>query len=357
VSDGLLTDTQPFVVAVSSDPPFPHTVTGDVFVSEGVSAGRYTPVHIDLLTTGNSYNLYTNGPVPPVYGHYTIAVNGLDDEAVNVYAWDDTQYGSGSATLSSSGGTVVDITFTAPRQTNTTVQVTSHAAGAQEYLGTTFSAIAEVAAVGGQGCVAELFSTHPAILGLSAGESAAHDLGDLDGTTSTSWEIDALDIGASNLIVFAVCSNEQADIAHLDSTMVADITVIDSANHAPVLDPIGDRQVVAGEMLEFALTYTDTDGDQVDCEASNLPMGGLFETSTCEFSWVPNYDQIGPHEGITFTITDDGVPPLADAESIVITVLIPEGIPTVTAWGLVALAILMLTAGTLVVVARQGQRA
>jgi len=91
-------------------------------------------------------------------------------------------------------------------------------------------------------------------------------------------------------------------------------------NNPPVLDLIGDKIVDEGQLLEFTLGWTDPDGHGVSCEASNLPLGAVFNDVACTFSWTPGIDQSGIYLDVLFNITDDGVPPMSDFELIDITV-------------------------------------
>ncbi len=91
-------------------------------------------------------------------------------------------------------------------------------------------------------------------------------------------------------------------------------------NHAPVLDPIGDKTVNEGELLQFTVTAFDPDGDLLAFSAANLPPGASFDPATATFSWTPGYDQAGVYEGVEFTVTDDGIPLELATELITITV-------------------------------------
>ena len=91
-------------------------------------------------------------------------------------------------------------------------------------------------------------------------------------------------------------------------------------NRPPELDPIGDQVVTEGELLQFTVTASDPDYDNLSYSASNLPGGASFDTETQTFSWVPDVGQAGNYLNLVFTVTDDGTPPLSDSEIIKITV-------------------------------------
>lgn len=89
------------------------------------------------------------------------------------------------------------------------------------------------------------------------------------------------------------------------------------SNSPPVLDPVGDRAVEAGDTLAFTLTASDPDaGDALAFSKDEGPVGTLVGAG---FSYAPSYLDEGTHQA-TFTVTDDGAPPLSDGETITITV-------------------------------------
>ena len=106
-----------------------------------------------------------------------------------------------------------------------------------------------------------------------------------------------------------------------DQKMYIDwVRYYDYSNRPPALDTIGNKTVNEGELLEFTVTATDPDGDNLTCSASNLPPGAEFYPSSQIFSWAPEYSQVGVYSNVLFTVTDDGNPPLSDEEEITITV-------------------------------------
>ncbi len=91
-------------------------------------------------------------------------------------------------------------------------------------------------------------------------------------------------------------------------------------NYPPVLDPIGDKVIYEGDTLEFTITGTDPEGDTLTFSASNLPTGATFNPNTQQFVWTPDFTQSGVYPNVLFTVTDNGMPPESDSESITITV-------------------------------------
>ncbi len=92
------------------------------------------------------------------------------------------------------------------------------------------------------------------------------------------------------------------------------------ANHPPVLNPIGSKTVSEGQLLEFGITATDSDGDTLAYCASNLPNGATFDPVARTFSWTPTFDQAGNYPQVRFTVTDNGQPPASASQTITITV-------------------------------------
>jgi hypothetical protein len=71
------------------------------------------------------------------------------------------------------------------------------------------------------------------------------------------------------------------------------------------------------ELIEFALSATDVDGDWLVFAASNLPDGASFDPNTQTFSWTPRYDQAGVYS-VHFEVSDGQ---LTDSEDITVTVV------------------------------------
>ena len=123
------------------------------------------------------------------------------------------------------------------------------------------------------------------------------------------WTPDYDDAG-TYYINFGVSDGELCD------NETVEITVND-VNRAPVLDPIGDKAINEGDLLEFAITATDLDGDSLAYFASNLPAGASFNSTTRKFSWATSPGQAGVYPDIRFEVTDGE---LMDSENITISV-------------------------------------
>ena len=106
------------------------------------------------------------------------------------------------------------------------------------------------------------------------------------------------------------------------------ITVL-GTNRAPVLNPIGNRNVSAGGTLNFTISATDPDNDSLTYSASFLPSGATFDPATQIFNWVA--PSSGVFTGIIFKVTDSGS--LSDQEAISISVGAANQSPQLTAIG------------------------
>jgi len=78
----------------------------------------------------------------------------------------------------------------------------------------------------------------------------------------------------------------------------------------PVLDPIGNRTVNEGQLLQFSISATDPDKDMLTYSAQNLPAGAAFTGQT--FTWTPTSEQAGTYP-VTFSVSDGE---LNDSETI-----------------------------------------
>jgi hypothetical protein len=91
------------------------------------------------------------------------------------------------------------------------------------------------------------------------------------------------------------------------------------SNAPPAFEPVGNRQVKEGELLQFVVTATDPEGDAVAYGVTGLPRGATFDTATGSFVWQPDFTQAGSYT-ITFSATDNGIPSMKTEMQVLITV-------------------------------------
>jgi len=75
-------------------------------------------------------------------------------------------------------------------------------------------------------------------------------------------------------------------------------------NVPEMLEPIGDKFVNVGGLLEFTILASDPEGDPLTYSAVNLPIGATFNSQTHKFSWIPTSDQVGEYPGVHFEVSD-----------------------------------------------------
>ncbi len=108
------------------------------------------------------------------------------------------------------------------------------------------------------------------------------------------------------------------------------ITVVTCNNIPPIIQPIADKCVTAGDDIWFQLAVSDPNGDNVTLQAFGGPLTNVahpatFNPSSYVFSWEPLCEEIRyqPYQ-MTFQATDDGYVNLSFIETMMITVVAPE---------------------------------
>jgi CubicO group peptidase (beta-lactamase class C family) len=88
----------------------------------------------------------------------------------------------------------------------------------------------------------------------------------------------------------------------------------------PTLNPIGDKTVTEGQVLNFSISANDADGTIPVLGATGLPVGAVFIDNgdgTADFSWMPvEGDALLSPYSITFTATDADNPSIKTSEII-----------------------------------------
>ena len=130
------------------------------------------------------------------------------------------------------------------------------------------------------------------------------------------------DINSTSSFSSAATHNNQVRSLHIeafstelqpDSPYVPDSVVFGSLLvYITTGKPVNEK-----EPLEFALSATDADGDQLVYSAFNLPEGASFDADTRTFSWTPRYDQAGVYT-VQFEVSDGE---LTDSEDVTIAVV------------------------------------
>lgn len=97
-------------------------------------------------------------------------------------------------------------------------------------------------------------------------------------------------------------------------------------NTPPTLTAIPDRTVVAGTIIQFTNTASDTDfpPQTLTYAAQNVPAGGGVNSSNGIFYWRPTIAQGGQTNTLRMIVTDNGSPNLSATQSFNVAVLSPS---------------------------------
>ncbi len=106
----------------------------------------------------------------------------------------------------------------------------------------------------------------------------------------------------------------------VSNTATVSITV-EETNVAPVLDPVGNKITDELALLTFTATATDSNsGQTLTFSLTGIVPPGASITSAGVFSWTPSESQGPGSYTFDVVVTDDGLPPLTDFETILVTV-------------------------------------
>ncbi len=103
------------------------------------------------------------------------------------------------------------------------------------------------------------------------------------------------------------------------STINLIVNPVGGGNNPPVLNPIGNKQINEGQLLQFTVTAQDPNNDPIILSATNLPTNAIFQDSglgVSLFIWLTDFDDAGTYN-VIFTANDGQ---LTDSETITITV-------------------------------------
>ena len=95
--------------------------------------------------------------------------------------------------------------------------------------------------------------------------------------------------------------------------------MIESVNHAPVLDFISDQFGTVGQEIRFVAQATDLDmpADNLTYRITAGPSGASIDPVSGEFSWTPGSAGVFL---VTIQVEDDGKPALVDEQTVILNV-------------------------------------
>jgi gliding motility-associated-like protein len=108
------------------------------------------------------------------------------------------------------------------------------------------------------------------------------------------------------------------------------ITVVLCSNQPPVINPLPDYCVEAGENLNIDVDWFDPDNNQITAAAFGGPLTQVDNQATFNvvngmFNWNPECEEVRPEPySVTFTATDNGYVNLTAMETVQITVVAPR---------------------------------
>jgi hypothetical protein len=121
--------------------------------------------------------------------------------------------------------------------------------------------------------------------------------------------------------VFIVTATE-SNPPYLASSRTFAVAVSEK-NQTPILQPLSDISLTAGETAAFAAVASDDDlpGQQLTFSLdAGAPAGATIDPSTGVFTWTPPYDAAASANTITVRVTDDGPGQLSAGRTLQITV-------------------------------------
>lgn len=137
-------------------------------------------------------------------------------------------------------------------------------------------------------------------------------------TRSFSW-IPGGEQAGTYQVSFSVTDGSLSDSETIDLTVV-------NGNEAPVLAVIGNQAIAEGQPLEFIVSATDGNSDNLTYTVASLPDGATFSSSERRFSWIPDYTQAG-NFSVEFMVSD-GV--FNDSETVSVAVINTNRTPDIS---------------------------
>jgi hypothetical protein len=118
--------------------------------------------------------------------------------------------------------------------------------------------------------------------------------------------------------------NYRAVVSNLRGSVTSAPPAVLRVNTAPVLAAIGNKIAGKGILLTFTATATDADIPRQTLVYSldpGAPAGASIEPATGVFTWTPSATAATSTNRVTIRVTDNGSPPLSDAQTITIAVM------------------------------------
>jgi len=297
-SDGVATDSE--VVTITVNDAGNQDPVLDPIGSQSVTEGANLNVAVTASDADGEIPVLTTTTLP---ANATFVDNG-DGSGVFDFNPDYTQAGTYSITFYASDGVATD---------SEVVAVTVNEAGNQAPV---LDPIGDQSVIEGANLNVIVTASDPdatiPALTTSTLPANATFVDNGDGTGVFDFNPDYTQAGSYPVTFYA------SDGVEIDSEVVT-VTVSESGNQAPVLDPIGAQSVTEGANLNVVVTASDPDATIPALTTSTLPANATFVDNgdgTGVFDFNPDYTQAGTYS-ITF-YADDGV--ATDSEVVAVTV-------------------------------------
>jgi YD repeat-containing protein len=137
--------------------------------------------------------------------------------------------------------------------------------------------------------------------GLPAGASLTPS--SVYGQAAVAWTPTAADVGTYT-VSFQVADDGNAGAGAVLADRRTMHLVVRATNAAPVLLPISNPTIAAGQLLTLPVQAIDPDGDALTYIAGQRPLGASLDPTTGVLSWRPGLFQAGTYSGIELTASD-----------------------------------------------------
>lgn len=104
-----------------------------------------------------------------------------------------------------------------------------------------------------------------------------------------------------NMLRITAGTPQDIEIQYSRAHAPSRVSFTQMANRPPILDPIGDKSVEEGKLLEFTVTGSDPENVPLVFSAVNLPPGASFQDQ--KFLWSPQHHHIGEYK-VNFAVYD-----------------------------------------------------
>src|SRR6185503_18077533 len=116
---------------------------------------------------------------------------------------------------------------------------------------------------------------------------------------------------------FRVTDNGSPNLSDFETITI----VVAETNSPPVLGLIGNKTVNESTTLTFTATATDADSPTNSLTYSldpGAPTGASINPTNGAFTWTPTEAQGPSTNPVTVRVTDNGSPPMSDAETLTV---------------------------------------